>query len=83
MTLKLTNNLTKASMTFDVEDKNVSGLYYVVDIQLQSRVDEGEYTYQLYDKEKMVAHGLLQVGDYKPENTTYNNGKQDYIVYGG
>lgn len=84
MLLKLTNNLTKAEMEFQVTDKNTSGMFYVFDIQLESKADEGEYTYELFDDDsKKVATGLLQIGDYVAEHQTYNNDEKTYIVYGG
>lgn len=84
MTLKLKNNATKAEIVLDVTDKSESCMYYVFDIQLESPVDEGEYTYQLFNlNDKVVATGLMQIGDYVAEHTTYNNENQEYIVYGG
>ena len=84
MLLKLTNNLTKTEMDFQVTDKQQSGMYYVFDIQLETEAVEGEYTYELFDEDNnKVATGLLQIGDYVPENKTYNNDEKTYIVYGG
>lgn len=84
MTLKLKNNATKAEIQFDVTDKGESCMYYVFDIQLESLVDDGEYTYELYNlNDEVVATGLMQIGDYVAEHTTYNNDNQQYIVYGG
>jgi hypothetical protein len=83
MLLKLINNLTKNTIEFgELEDKLVSALFYSFDISVPDGVIDGEYTYELYDDEKKVSTGLLQVGDYKNEgNKEYNDNKKGYIVY--
>lgn len=87
--LKLVNNLTKYEFTLeDLEDKETSRLFYTFDITVPDGLVDGEYAYTLYDENHAVlATGLLQIGDYNPDNTTYeqntikeNNG---YITYGG
>lgn len=87
--IKLVNNLTKYEFSLqDLEDKETSRLFYTFDITLPEGLVDGEYAYTLYDENNVVlATGLLQVGDYKPDNKTYeqntikeNNG---YITYGG
>ena len=87
--LKLVNNLTKSEITIDsLTDKETSNLFYTFDIIIPGGMVDGEYSYTLYDdKDKVLATGLLQVGDFKPENTTYEQDtiKQEngYITYGG
>lgn len=87
MRLELTNNLTKITKILDnIEDKNNSGLFYSFDISLDGSYEDGEYTYRLIDEEKVVATGLLQIGDYERDmsiNTEYDNNKKDIIVYNG
>lgn len=86
MTLKLRNNLTKIEYTFDnLVDELVSRLFYTFDITLPEGMDDGEYAYTLYDDRNVVkATGLLQVGDYKPQNNTYTAQTQNgYIQYNG
>lgn len=88
MFLKITNNLTKNSYYIGGnEDKKVSKLFYVLDVRPSIDIEEGEYTYELFDDEdKMVAQGLLQYGDYKRDenvNTEYNDNNNGYIVYDG
>jgi hypothetical protein len=87
MRLELTNNLTKITKILDnIEDKNSSGLFYSFDISLDGTYTDGEYTYRLIDEEKVVATGLLQIGDYERDmniNTEYENNKKDIIVYNG
>lgn len=83
MQLKLINNLTKNIIELgEVKDKLISTVYYVFDINLPTDVVDGEYTYELYDGEKMVSAGLLQIGDYVQDNKEYKETKKDYIVYG-
>lgn len=81
MTLKLINNLTKAEYELEVADKLTSGLFYCVDVVLPTDMEDGEYTYQLKDKE-VVATGLCQVGEYVAETAQYNK-KEKYVVYNG
>lgn len=87
MRLELTNNLTKITKILDnIEDKKSSGLFYSFDISLDGSYEDGEYTYKLIDEEKVVATGLLQIGDYERDtniNTEYDNNKKDIIVYNG
>ena len=87
MRLELTNNLTKITKILDnIEDKNNSGLFYSFDISLDGSYEDGEYTYRLIDEEKVVATGLLQIGDYERDmniNIEYDNNKKDIIVYNG
>lgn len=87
MRLELTNNLTKITKILgNIEDKNNSGLFYSFDISLDGSYEDGEYTYRLIDGEKVVATGLLQIGDYERDmniNTEYDNNKKDIIVYNG
>lgn len=89
MILKLTNNLTKNTLSFEVNDLYLSNIYFNFEISLNENIEgialkdisEGEYTYNLYDEENIIATGLLQIGDYKANNKQYNN-KKTYKVYG-
>ncbi len=84
MTLKLRNNLTKIEYSFEnLEDVNISRLYYVFDITLFENMDDGEYAYQLFDDENVVATGIIQVGDFVPANNqTYTaQTTSGYIQY--
>lgn len=87
MTLELVNNLTKITKILGgIEDKNNSGLFYSFDICLDGSYEDGEYTYRLLDEDKVLAMGLLQIGDYERDaniNTEYKNNKKDIIVYNG
>lgn len=87
MRLELTKNMTKITKILDnIEDKKSSGLFYSFDISLDGSYEDGEYTYRLIDEEKVVATGLLQIGDYERDtniNTEYENNKKDIIVYNG
>lgn len=86
MILKLYNNLTKKEETFtEIEDKLTSQLFYHIDLTLVDGMIDGEYTYELYDEDILVAQGLMQIGDYErdiEENKEYNDNKKTYIVYG-
>lgn len=82
MRMKLVNNLTKKEVIIHVSDKNTSKMYFLFEIELPV-LDDGEYTYELLDEnDEKIASGLVQIGDYKPEKTVYNNAKNEYITYG-
>lgn len=86
MTLKLQNNVTKRVYTFEnLEDLLKTRLFYTFDITFPEGMDDGEYAYTLYDEQNIVkATGLLQVGDYVPNNNTYTAQTQNgYIQYNG
>lgn len=84
MDLKLTNQLSKVEYTLTgLTDLQTSRLYYMFDITLPEGMLDGQYSYQLIDDDnKVVATGILQVGDYVPEVTVHNTEKKGYIVYG-
>ena len=68
---------------YNVEDLNESSIYYTFNISITEEMDDGEYEYTLKDNEdKIVATGLIRVGDYKQENKQYINNKDKYIQYG-
>ena len=77
------NNITHKEFEYYVEDLNESSIYYVFNINIPDSLDDGEYTYVLKDDgEKILATGLMRVGDYKQENKQYINNKDKYIQYG-
>ena len=84
MVLKLINNFNKKEYEFDAFDVNDSRNFYHFSIMLPEGMDDGEYTYILYDdKGKQLASSLLQIGDYRPNNTVYTSPKNNYITYDG
>lgn len=86
MLLKLTNNLSKITTEFSgLTDQDTSRLYYIFDITLPEGMDEGEYSYELFDDDNnSVVSGLAQIGDYVPENKTYTTQETNgYIQYNG
>ena len=84
MKLLLKNGITHKEIEYNVDDLNESSIYYVFNINVPDSLDDGEYSYTLKDnEEKIVATGLMRVGDYKTENKEYNNNKdKKYIQYG-
>ena len=86
MLLKITGNVTKNTIEYEVEDKKTSAIFYQFDITLPKGCIDGEYTYELVNDDKIIATGLLQIGDYEKdviENKKYENNKTDTIVYNG
>ena len=84
MKLLLKNGITHKNFEYNVTDLNESSIYYTLNINIPEEMDDGEYNYVLKDDEdKTVATGLIRIGDYKQENTQYNNNKENkYIQYG-
>ena len=79
----INNGITHRNFEYSVTDLNESSIYYVFDINIPEEMDDGEYEYTLKDDlDKIVATGLIRVGDYKQENKEYNNKDNKYIQYG-
>lgn len=84
MKLLLKNGITHKEFEYSVEDLNESSIYYTFNINIPESFDDGEYSYTLKDNEdKIVATGLIRVGDYKQENTQYINNKDKKIIQYG
>lgn len=87
MVFRIENNVTKRRYEFNVEDIGDSTLYYHFNMSLENNVDDGEYTYWLYDSNaRLVAQGVAQVGDYVAPSgsTTYKpSSGTTYIQYQG
>lgn len=84
MQLKLKHNISNSEYNFWVTDGKSSQLFYSCDINLLSNMQDGEYTYELYENNgEFLATGLLQIGEYiqAPANE-YNGTKKNLIVYG-
>lgn len=86
MTLKLENNVTNVSYTISgLTDLQKSRLNYVFSLSLPEGIDSGEYNYTLEDDENtVVASGIIQIGSYTPQKTTYTaQTNNDYVQYEG
>ena len=88
MTLKLVNQTTKSEYLIEnLSDLLKSRLFYAFDIVLPTGMLDGVYEYKLYEGTVGKATGLLQVGDFEPDNTTYKESKlkeqNGYMVYEG
>lgn len=81
MILKLYNNLTKVEYSYIVNDIGNSNINYKINLKLESGMSEGEYSYKLYDNNKLVSRGLAQIGDYVPQTTSYTKTEDGYIQY--
>ena len=83
MKLLLKNGITHKNFEYSVTDLNESSIYYTFNLNIPEEMDDGEYEYTLKDNEdKIVATGLMRVGDFKQENKQYINNKDKYIQYG-
>lgn len=83
MKLRLKNNVDKKEYEFAVDDLEDSGMFWHFNINLYENMNDGEYSYFLYDDDKLVAEGLLQIGNFEisvEEQHTYNN-ENNYIQY--
>ena len=77
------NGITHKNFEYNVEDLNESSIFYTFNINIPDSLDDGEYEYTLKDNEdKIVATGLIRVGDFKQENKQYINNKDKFIQYG-
>ena len=78
------NNITHRNFEYSVEDLNESSIFYTFNLNIPESMDDGEYEYTLKDNEdKIVATGLLRIGDYKTENKQYNNNKDKHFIQYG
>lgn len=82
MTLELTNNVSKATYSFEVTDLGNGGIFYSFDIELQDGMADGDYEYRLYEDGKEKGVGIVRIGDYKADTTQYNN-HTNYLIYNG
>lgn len=83
MKLLLKNGITHKEFEYNVDDLNESSIFYTFNINIPDSYDDGEYEYTLKDNEdKIVATGLMRIGDYKQENTQYDNKDKKIIQYG-
>ena len=71
MVFSLQNNVTKKEYSYKVYDVNDSTLFYHFTLTLGEDMDEGEYTYKLFNDNLLLAQGLLQIGDYKNNSKKY------------
>lgn len=84
MLLQLTNQVTKKTYEFEVEELNTSRNYYNFNIELEEGMDDGEYKYILYDEFGVgVSDGTLQIGDYIENKIDYKQENNGYIQYKG
>lgn len=85
MKLVLKSTITKTVSEYQVQDRGDSRLFYhFPEFQLEGKYDDGEYEYELYEDDALVAQGLLQIGDYVDnKTTTYNKQNNTYKQYNG
>lgn len=82
MTLKLINSVSKKEYSYVVEDTKTSVYYFNFNLKLENVLDEGQYDYFLLEGDDILARGIAQIGEFKPEKTEYEN-KKTYITYNG
>ena len=84
MKLKLVNNVNKKEYIYSgLTDYNDSKMFYHFPLQLDNNMDDGSYTYYLFNEEdEQVATGNLQIGDYVKTATAYTK-NNTYTVYNG
>ena len=83
MKLLLKNGITHKEFEYNVTDLNESSIFYTFNINIPDSLDDGEYEYTLKDDvDKILATGLIRVGDFKQENKQYINNKDKFIQYG-
>lgn len=82
MTLRFQNALTKVEYEWEVEDDFESRILYHFHISLYEGMEDGSYNYFLYEDEVLLAQGLVQIGDYNNNPSTYVKEENGYKVYG-
>ena len=89
MILRITNNVTKKTYDLPISGVSYDRLYLNGTIALEGPMDDGEYNYFLVDNEndnKVLAIGILQIGDYVQEDKiTYNSSgdTNEFVQYNG
>lgn len=83
MIIKLTNNVDKNGFELSVNDYGDSRLYLHFSVIVPEGYPDGEYNAELWDDDKKNCFwtGLIQIGDYKPDNKKYikeRNGHKQY-----
>ena len=83
--LELTNNISNKTYRFDTNNgmTQISNnpFYYTFDNIDTFSLEDGEYTYVLYENDVNVASGLLTYRSSAPKDTTTYNKTNEYIVY--
>ena len=83
MRLVFKNTVDKREYVFnDLEDINDSKMFFHFNIQLYANMPDGSYEYTLYDNNRKLALGNVQIGEYKQVNTAYTKNNQ-FIQYKG
>lgn len=85
MILKFKNNTDKNEFSLSVNELGDSRLNYHFQIHVPEELPDGEYSYALTDDEgeNVFASGLVQIGEYKPNNKTYTTTENGYKQYRG
>lgn len=84
MKLVLKSSITKKEWEYTVIDKGDSRLFYhFPKFKLTETMDDGEYEYELFDNEELVAQGLLQIGNYKNNDVKSYTENGNYKQYNG
>lgn len=74
MRLILKNNLNLTEITLNLKSYDATLNFYKFSLQLPEDIKDGEYEYTLiddFDNNTIISKGLLQIGDYKPNNKQY------------
>lgn len=84
MKLVLKSNITKKTWEFTVYDRCDSRMFYhFPNFKLTEKMDDGEYNYELYEDNELLAQGLLQIGDYENNTVTAYTKNNTYKQYNG
>ncbi len=81
MYIRLYSQYTKKTHTIPVDNAVSDSMFHKLDIHLPNGMEDGIYNYELYDDETIIANGMMQVGDFENNNTSYtveHNGYQQY-----
>jgi len=82
MYIKLYSQYSKKTHTIPVDNAGTDSMFHKLDIRLPINMEDGIYNYELCnDDDNIIANGMMQVGDFENNNTSYtveHNGYQQY-----
>lgn len=81
MKIILKNSLNLTEINLDVRGYDATLNFYKFNLNLPEGMKDGEYEYTLMDDDnKVISTGLLQIGDYEPNNKQYESNNK-IVIY--
>jgi hypothetical protein len=80
MKIILKNSLNLVETELDIRGYDATLNFYKFSLQLPEGMKDGEYEYTLEEDDKVISTGLLQIGDYEPNNKQYESNNK-IVIY--